>query len=123
MIGRRISVVACLLLAFAVSPVFAQTPPPKPGPEVQRLNTFVGTWTGVGEFKTEPTGKYEATTTCEWFTGGFVVVCRGSLTGVRGSSSEMHIFSYSAQDKAYNWYSLGTTGAARTVRKMTVSRP
>jgi hypothetical protein len=116
----RTVVVACLFAALAVCPAFGQTVPPKPGPEVQRLGYFAGSWSIAGEFKTEPVGKYAGTMVCEWFEGGFVLICKGSYTGVRGTSSEMHIFSYSPTDKAYNWYSLGTTGAARTVQKMTV---
>src|SRR5574340_622422 len=113
-------VVACLPLALAVCPVFAQAPTAKPGPEVQRLGYFVGRWSLAGEFKTEPLGKYAGTMACEWFEGGFVLICKGSSDGVRGAGSEMHILSYSAQDKAYNWYSVGTMGAARMVRRMTV---
>ena len=120
MTGRGVAVVVCLLLAIAVCPLLAQAPPAAPGPEVQRLGFFAGTWKIAGEFKTEPAGPYTGTIACEWFEGGFVMVCKGSYTGVRGPASEMHIFSYSPQDKAYNWYSLGTAGAARTVRKMTV---
>lgn len=118
MIGRRIAVVACLFLTLFVSPVLAQTPAPKPGPEVQRLGYFAGSWNLAGEFKTEPAGKYSGTVACEWFDGGFVLICKGSITGVRGASSEMHIFSYSPEDKAYNWYSIGPTGAG--LMKMTV---
>ena len=47
------SVLIVLLLVLAVPCLAfgqAQTaPPPKPGPEVQRLGYFVGTWKYVGE--------------------------------------------------------------------------
>jgi len=39
------------------------SPPPKAGPEVLRLGSFIGTW------KTET-----ETVTYEWFTGGFSVI-------------------------------------------------
>src|SRR5688500_18254741 len=76
-----------LLIVCAVSIVLvqlglgAQAPQPqKPGPEHQRLAYFVGTWTGDGEMKPGPFGpggKMSSKDTCEWFEGGFVVVCRG----------------------------------------------
>jgi hypothetical protein len=119
---RRLVIVLLMgLVVPSVAHAQAQpAQPPKPGPEVQRLSYFAGSWNVAGEVKTEPAGKYSGTMGCEWFEGGFVLICKGSTTGVNGPSSEMHIFSFSSQDKAYNWYSIGKTGAARTVKKMTV---
>ena len=61
--------------------VLAQAPPaPKPGPEHQKLAYFVGTWTNEGEMKPSPMGpggKITGKDTCEWFEGGFSVICRG----------------------------------------------
>jgi hypothetical protein len=118
---RLVIIVLVALIVPCVARAQAQpAQPPKPGPEVQRLSYFAGSWNLTGEVKAEPVGKYSGTVSCEWFEGGFVLICKGSTTGVNGPSSEMHIFSFSPQDKAYNWYSIGNTGASRTVKKMTV---
>jgi hypothetical protein len=65
------SVLIVLLLVTAVPCLAfgqAQTPtPPKPGPEVQRLGYFVGTWKYVARVLTDPKGTYEGTQTWEWF--------------------------------------------------------
>ena len=56
-----------------------QQPAPKPSAEHQKLAYFVGTWTSTGEMKPSPFGpggKMTSTETCEWFDGGFAVVCR-----------------------------------------------
>ena len=58
-IGVLMLVITCL--AFGQQQT---APPPKPGPEVQRLGSMIGTWkTDAGE-----------TVTYEWFDGGFSVI-------------------------------------------------
>ena len=88
-----------ILLALAVpclafgQPQTAQ--PPKPGPEVQKLAYTLGTWKTEGEAKAGnpfgPAGKFSGTGTCEWFAGGFHVVCRGESTGPRGKTTDLNI--------------------------------
>ena len=118
------SVLIVLLSVLAVPCLaFGQTqtaPPPKPGPEAQRLGYFVGTWKFEGEFMLDPKGKYAGTATWEWFPGEFSIVGRGDGTGVRGPFNELHIWSYSYPDKTYTSYSMGRSGADRTVRKWSV---
>ena len=117
-------VLLVLVLALAV-PCLAfgqtQTAPPKPGPEVQRLGYFVGTWKTEGEWLLDPKGRYGGTGTFEWFPGGFSVVGKFEAEGVRGPMNELHAWSYSEPDKAYTWYVVSRSGASRTVRKWSVN--
>jgi trehalose utilization protein len=50
---------------------------------------------------------------CDWFEGGFALVCNDTYTTGRGS--DMHIFGYDPQGKTYTWYSVMPTGAATRV--------
>ena len=62
---------------------------PKPGPEVKKLGYFVGTWTSEGELKENPfgmpAGKFTSTDKCEWFSGGYQVVCHSTGKGPMGA--------------------------------------
>ena len=110
---KRLLVVA-VALAFAV-PCLAQTAqPPKPGPEVQKLAYYLGTWKSEGEVKvgspSHPAGKFAGTDTCEWFAGGFHLVCRGEGTGPRGKSTSMGILAYDTEAKVYTYYGISSLG-------------
>jgi hypothetical protein len=102
-----------IVLAFA-APCVAQTAqPPKPGPEVQKLAYFVGTWKVESEVKAGysfPAGKYSGTQTCEWFAGGFQVVCREDGTTPAGKVSELTIFAYDPDAKVYTSYGISSLG-------------
>ena len=97
-------------LAFAAEPA-DQTP--KPGPEVQKLGYYVGTWEGQGESKGGPfgpAGKLSSKMTCEWFAGGFQLVCRGEETGPTGKRAFLNIKSYDEKTKSYSEYSISSLG-------------
>src|SRR5215813_4615029 len=82
---------------------------PKPGPEVQKLGYYVGSWRGEGETKggpLGPAGKLSSTTTCEWFAGGFQLVCRGEENGPTGSRTFLNIRTYDEATKAYTEYGI-----------------
>jgi hypothetical protein len=67
------TVLALILLAGTIS---AQTPA-KPGPEVQKLDFFVGTWKAEGTIPPGPWGaggKYSVTHTNEWMSGNFFLI-------------------------------------------------
>lgn len=79
----------------------------KPGPEHARLGHFVGKWTSEGELKPGPMGpggKMRSTDTCEWFEGGFSVICRSEGTGPMGPSKSIGILGYSPEEKVYTYY-------------------
>jgi len=110
--------VILVVLAFAV-PCLAQTAqPPKPGPEVQKLAYYVGTWKSAGEVKVAglfgPAGKSSGTETCEWFVGGFQVVCRAEVAGPGGKIAELAILAYDAEAKAYAYYGITNAGTIST---------
>ena len=90
---NRLLVVVVLLLAVTclVSGQPQTSPPPKPGPEVLRLGSFIGTW------KTET-----ETVTWEWFTGGFSLIGHVENSGPEGKSSELRIITYDPDAKDYN---------------------
>jgi len=86
---------------------------PAPGPEVQKLDYYVGTWKGHGETKGGPfgpAGKLSSRQTCSWFAGGFQVVCRGEETGPTGTRQYLNILSYDEKTKSYTQYSISSRG-------------
>jgi hypothetical protein len=87
--------------------------PPKAGPEVQKLAYNVGTWKFEGEDKASPFGpggKFSGTETCEWFAGGFHIVCRSEGTGPEGKTTELAILAYDAEAKAYTYHAISSRG-------------
>jgi hypothetical protein len=85
----------------------------KPGPEVQKLGYYLGTWKGQGETKGGPfgpAGKLSSQMTCEWFAGGFQIVCRGEEIGPTGKRAFLNILSYDQEKKAYTEYSISSFG-------------
>src|SRR5438067_11175804 len=79
----------------------------KPGPEVQNLGYYVGTWEGHGETRAGPfgrAGKLSSHQTCKWFKGGFQVVCQGEETGPSGKRGFLNILAYDEETKAYTEY-------------------
>jgi Protein of unknown function (DUF1579) len=107
---------AATAMASGAVAVLAQAPPaPKPGPEQKALEYYVGNWTGQAELKPGPFGpggKMTSTDTCEWFAGGFHVICRGEGSGVMGNMKTLGIISYSGGDKAYKFYAVDSMGTA-----------
>ena len=106
-----ISGVVAVLCGTAI--VVAQATPPKPGPEHKRLERMVGHWNYQGEAKASPlgpAGKISASETCEWFQGGFGVVCRSKGTGPKGPMTNLSVMSYDAARKAYTYYALSSQG-------------
>ncbi len=111
----------------AAPPVVAAqaAPAPKPGPEHQRLGFFVGRWKSAGEIKPGPMGpggKVTGTDVCEWFEGGFAVVCRSEGQGPSGPSKSIGILGYSPEEKAYTYYGIDNSSMGMSsVPKGTVS--
>lgn len=100
--------VALLMTAVAVQ-ARAPAGPPKPGPEHKRLGVFVGQWSGSGEMKPGPWGpggKATWTETCEWFAGGFSVVCHSDSKGPMGDSKGLFILGYNAEEKKYVYFGI-----------------
>ena len=112
---RKVASIA-VAVALASAVVFAQaTKPakPTPGPEHKRIAYFVGQWHYEGEAKESPLGpggKISSSETCEWFAGGFQLVCRSKGTGPKGPGSGMSIMSYDPARKAYTYYAATSFG-------------
>ena len=114
-----------VVLSFAVPcVVVAQStsaPPPKPGPEHQKLAGLVGTWTSEGEAAANPFGpaeKWSAKIVSEWFSGNFAVVRHAEGKGsVSGENRALDVIAYDATAKTYTWYAIdsaGWTGLAKS---------
>jgi hypothetical protein len=85
----------------------------KPGLEVQRLAYYLGSWRGEGETKGDPfgpSGKLSSTMTCDWFAGGFHLVCRGEERGPTGKRTFLNILAYDEKAKAYTEYGISSLG-------------
>lgn len=109
----RVTASIAVVLALASSGVAAQPPKPTPGPEHKRLAIFAGQWNFEGEAKESPlgpAGKFTGTETCEWFAGGFQLVCRSKGTGPKGPATGMSVMSYDPGRKAYTYYALSSLG-------------
>jgi hypothetical protein len=110
---RRLTI-GTLLLTAAAAPGHSSTPQqPRPGPEVQRLGYYLGTWRGEGETKGGPfgaAGKLSSTTICEWFAGGFQLVCRGEEIGPTGKRAFLNIRAWDEAAKAYTEYGISSFG-------------
>jgi hypothetical protein len=108
--------VSAALMVFIPALAAAQPPEmPKPGPEHKALEYFVGTWSTEGESQPSPFGpggKFTQTSTCEWFTGGFHVVCKGTGKGPMGSISNLGILGYDMEKKVYTYHAINSMGIA-----------
>jgi hypothetical protein len=106
---------AVFLLAGGLAAAQAPEGRPKPGPEHKRLERFVGKWTGKGEMKPGPFGPGGAMTwteTCEWFHGGFHVVCHSEGTKPMGEIKGIGILGYDPEAKVYTFYGVDNGGWA-----------
>ena len=114
---RRTVAWTLVVLMSSVAGVAAQAPPTKPGPEHKKLEYFVGKWTSTGEMKPSPfgpAGKVTSTDTCEWFQGGFAVICNSQGTGPTGPSKGIGVMGYSADQKMYTYFGVDNTAMAMT---------
>jgi Protein of unknown function (DUF1579) len=113
-----LSVSVAVVFAWSALTSFAQAPQAaKPGPEHKRLEHFVGKWTAEGKIEPSPMGpggKFTTSETCEWFEGGYAVVCRAEGTGPMGASKSIGIISYSPEEKVYTYYGVENSPMAMT---------
>jgi len=116
---------APLTLLLAPALLSAQAPAqPKPGPEHQKLAVFVGRWTETGDMKASPmgpAGKMTSTANCEWFSGGFYLVCRSTGTSPAGPGQSLGILGYNSERKKYTYYGIDNSGMPAEPAYATVS--
>ena len=112
---RRSSVVTLTVIVgafFALVAAAQEATMPKPGPEHEALGFFAGKWTFEGEAKESPmgpAGKISSTESCEWFEGGFALICRSEGQNPMGPAKALGIMSYDAERQAYTYYGLDST--------------
>ena len=107
--------IGMILAAWMVlgAPALAQMEMPKAGPEVKKLDMFVGSWTLDGDMKATsmgPAGKMTETEKCEWMDGGFFIVCHADFKGSMGSGSGVTVMGYCAEDKIYTYREFNSWG-------------
>ena len=117
MLKRRGMVLAVAWTLICVITVIAQERggPPQPSSEQKKLGVFVGTWKDEAEMKPSPFGpggKLSLTETCEWFTGGFSIVCHTETTGFMGDVTTLTVLAYDAEGKIYRFYELNSLGGS-----------
>lgn len=87
---------------------------PQPSPEQKKtMSYFVGKWTTEGDVKPSPFGpggKMASRDSCEWFAGGFQVVCRGDGKSPMGSMTTLGVLAYNAAEKGYTFYGIDSLG-------------
>jgi len=108
----RTQLAAATFLLLAFSSAVGETAP-KHGAELQALGYYVGSWVGHGKTKAGPfgpAGKLSSEQTCEWFPGGFQVVCRGREHGPTGTRDFLNLLSYDQQTRSYTQYSISSRG-------------
>jgi hypothetical protein len=91
----------------------AQVRPLKPGPELKKLDGFVGTWTLEGSMKPGmmgPGGPVTEEEKCGWMEGGFYLVCHLEYKGSIGDKVGLSVRGYSADDKVYTYRAFNSAG-------------
>jgi hypothetical protein len=114
---KRMTVLLAACAMFLATSLQAQAPqgPPKPGPELKKLDYNIGTWNVEGEakpFGPMPGGKFTATEKCEWYSGGFFVMCHSEGTGPMGPAKGVSFIGYDPNEKVYTYHEFTSTGEA-----------
>jgi len=113
---KRISIGVLTMLLFTTVLTLAQGPQaaPTPGPEVKKLDYFVGAWKSQGELKPGPMGpggKFTETSHCEWMPGRFFLVEHTDVSGGgMGKIVEVAYLGYDPRDKSYTYNSFNSVG-------------
>lgn len=85
----------------------------KPGPEHRNLAYFAGVWSSAGKMEAGPFGpggEMRALTKCQWFEGGFQLICRGAGTGPTGQIYNLGIMGYNTDTQRYTYYGIDNAG-------------
>jgi hypothetical protein len=121
MLKRGSIVLAVAWTLIGVITVIAQEPggPPQPSLANKKLGMFVGKWKDEAEMKPGPFGpggKMSLTETCEWFTGGFSVLCHTDTTGFMGDLKTLTILTYDPEEKVYRIYEFSSMGRSNAAK-------
>lgn len=102
------------MVVTSVGILVAQTPEmPKPGPEHERLRSFVGNWTFEGELKPGPMGaggKMTGTDRIQWLPGNFFLERRFDGKSPMGEIHGLEVMAYDFGKKTYTYNSYDNMG-------------
>ena len=115
---RRAGMILAVGVVFAAA-AMAQTESAKPGPELKKLDLFVGTWTLDGNIKPGmmgPGGSMTENQKCEWMDRGFYVVCNSEYKSSMGKGVILSVAGYSDEDKTFTYREFDGSGAFADAR-------
>jgi hypothetical protein len=109
---RSSAILVATLLLTAVA--FAQMGPPKPAPELKKLDYFAGNWTSEGNMNPGPMGpggKFTEAGHGAWMDGGFFLVIHTDFKGgAMGNATGTAYMGYDPQDKVYTYDAFSSMG-------------
>jgi hypothetical protein len=112
---KRSSIILIATVLVAAVAV-AQMGPPKPAPELKKLDYFSGTWTSEGDVKPGPMGpggKFTGSGKGQWMDGGFFLVINSDFKGgAMGNGTGTAYMGYNADEKVYTYDEFNTMGEA-----------
>ena len=117
--GSMVLAGAWILIGVIVLMAQEHGGPPQPSPAHNKLGVFVGTWKDEAEMKPGPFGpggKLSLTESCEWFTGGFSVVCHTDTTGFMGDLKTLTVLTYDPEEKLYRFYEFNSVGWSQSAK-------
>jgi hypothetical protein len=106
-------VVALIIVLACVSGGSGQSRDPKPGPELEKLGYFIGTWNAEGQMQPSifgPGGKFSNVTSNEWIQGNFFYISHHEEQNPAGKFKELHITGYDREKKVYVTYTFTDDG-------------
>ena len=102
-----------VILVSAVVSVQSQGQAPRPGPEHQRLEVFLGKWNQVGEALESPygaAGKLTSTDTFEWLAGGFFMLHQWQARQGAVEFKATEILGYDSRNRVYTSHTFDNFG-------------
>ncbi len=112
---KRLVMFFALLVVVSLAVAQAPQGPPKPGPEHNKMEYFVGQWNAEVNSQASdfgPAGKGTGTETCRWLPGGFFIHCDRTEKGPSGEVQSGGIMGYDANEKVYTYYGVDSMGGA-----------